>query len=75
MVVGAVIRVALADDEGIIRDGLAALLGSEPGVRVVGVFEDGRELVDAVRGGLLVDVVLVDINRVWLRWSGTGELV
>ena len=42
------IRVVLADDHPVVRAGLAALLGSLPGIEVVGVAADGREAVREV---------------------------
>jgi DNA-binding NarL/FixJ family response regulator len=42
------IRVVLADDHPVVRAGLAALLGSLHGIKVVGVASDGREAVREV---------------------------
>jgi DNA-binding NarL/FixJ family response regulator len=42
------IRIVLADDHPVVRAGLAALLGSMPGIEVVGVAADGREAVREV---------------------------
>jgi DNA-binding NarL/FixJ family response regulator len=41
------IRVLLAEDHLIVRQGLAALLAAQPGIEVVGEAEDGREAVAA----------------------------
>jgi DNA-binding NarL/FixJ family response regulator len=38
-----VIRVLLADDHGVLRDGLRRLIESDPGIRVVAAVSDGRE--------------------------------
>ncbi len=57
-----VVRVGLVDDQELIRDGLQAILESDDGVRVVLTGGDGHALVDAVRGGLALDVALVDIR-------------
>jgi DNA-binding NarL/FixJ family response regulator len=56
-----VIRVVLADDQGLVRAGFRALLDAEPDITVVGQAGDG---VDAVRTtlDLLPDVVLMDIR-------------
>lgn len=43
-----VVRVVLADDHPVVRAGLAALLGSLPGIEVAGVAATGREAVRAV---------------------------
>ncbi len=47
---GETVRVLLADDHPVYRDGLAALLGSLDGVEVVGTAADGVEAVDGARG-------------------------
>ena len=52
------IRVFLADDQRLVRRGLAALLGSEAGMGVVGEAQDGWEVVDGARR-TSSDVVLV----------------
>lgn len=54
------IRVLLADDHGILRAGLRALLGNEPDITVVGEAADGEEAV-AQTVALDPDVVVLDI--------------
>ncbi|NJC71034.1 response regulator transcription factor [Planosporangium thailandense] len=55
------IRVLIADDQKIVRDGLATLLGLLDGIEVVGTAVDGA---DAVRQTLTgdPDIVLMDLN-------------
>jgi DNA-binding NarL/FixJ family response regulator len=55
------IRVVLADDHPVVRDGLQVLLGSIDGISVVGVAENGRE---AVRAAVTLkpDVLVMDIH-------------
>lgn len=55
------VRVLIADDHPIYRDGLAVLLGSLPGIEVVDTASDG---VDALSksGKLLPDVIVMDIQ-------------
>jgi DNA-binding NarL/FixJ family response regulator len=55
------IRVALADDQLLVRAGFRALLDAEDGVAVVGEASTGEELLALVRGAP-VDVVLMDIR-------------
>jgi DNA-binding NarL/FixJ family response regulator len=54
------IRVLLADDHAIIRDGLAALLGAQEGMTVVAHAQDGREAVRKATE-LKPDVAIMDI--------------
>ena len=58
---GAGIRVLIADDQKIVREGLVSLIGLLPGITVVGAATDGD---DAVRQALELepDVVLMDLN-------------
>ncbi|SFR87491.1 two component transcriptional regulator, LuxR family [Agromyces sp. CF514] len=55
------IRVALADDQLLVRAGFRALLEAEPGIDVVGEASTGAELLEIVRRQP-VDVVLMDIR-------------
>ena len=57
----AVLKVVLADDHPIVRDGLRALLASLPGVELVGEAQTGRE---AVREAVLrrPDVLVMDLQ-------------
>jgi DNA-binding NarL/FixJ family response regulator len=55
------IRVLLADDEALVRGGLRAIIGAEPGMEVVGEAEDGSQVASLVRR-LEPGVVLMDIR-------------
>jgi DNA-binding NarL/FixJ family response regulator len=55
------IRIAVVDDHPVVRDGTAALLGREPGIRIVGVagsLAEAAPFLDAAA----VDVLLLDIR-------------
>jgi NarL family two-component system response regulator LiaR len=54
------IRVFIADDHAVVREGLRALISTEPGIEVVGDGADGEEAVERVRS-LQPDVVLLDL--------------
>lgn len=54
------IRVLLAEDHTIVRQGLVALLRSEPEIEVVGEASDGAEAVELAQK-LIPDIVLMDI--------------
>jgi DNA-binding NarL/FixJ family response regulator len=55
------IRVALVDDQDIVRAGLARILAPADGFEVVGEFANGRQAVDELPA-LRPDVVLMDIR-------------
>lgn len=54
------IRVLTADDHAVVREGLRALIDTEPGMVLVGEAADGAEAVRKARG-LDPDVVLLDL--------------
>ncbi|MBI1288975.1 MAG: response regulator [Flavobacteriales bacterium] len=54
------IRVLIADDHEMIRNGLSSLLRSEPDIHVVEVATNGKEVLE-VCGKRQIDVVLMDI--------------
>jgi DNA-binding NarL/FixJ family response regulator len=56
-----VIRVALADDQSLVRAGFAALLDAEDDIEVIGEAADGHEAVSIARRDR-PDVVLMDIR-------------
>ncbi|MDQ0941868.1 MULTISPECIES: response regulator transcription factor [unclassified Streptomyces] len=55
------IRVVIADDQAMVRQGFTVLLNAEPGIEVIGQAVDGREAVAKV-AELDPDVVLMDIR-------------
>lgn len=60
------IRVLLADDHPVVREGLAAMLSAEPDLDVVGQADSGPRA-EALSADLLPDIVLMD-----LRMPGGG---
>src|SRR5262245_5754695 len=55
------IRVLVADDQRLMRDGIASLLGIQEGIEIVGVASNGQEAVERALA-LRPDVVLMDIR-------------
>jgi PAS domain S-box-containing protein len=55
------IRVMLADDHAIVRQGIANLLANEPDMEVVGQAADGQEAIE-LAARLLPDVILMDVS-------------
>jgi len=55
------IKVLLADDHQLFREGLVNLLSSAPDIDVIGEAQDGREAIEKAKQ-LKPDVLLIDIN-------------
>ncbi|MGW0538462.1 response regulator [Streptomyces sp. NPDC003032] len=69
------IRVLIADDQMMVREGFSVLLNAMPDIEVVGEAVNGREAVERVRE-LAPDVVLMDIRMPELNGIGaTREII
>lgn len=55
------IKVLVVEDSLVVREFLVHILGSDPGIRVVGTASDGEEAIEAVRR-LQPDVITMDIH-------------
>jgi DNA-binding NarL/FixJ family response regulator len=62
-------RVLVVDDHPVVRDGLVALLGTQPDLEIVGTAEDGLVALERV-GELAPDVVVMDLRMP--RLDGVG---
>ncbi len=58
---GATIRCLIADDQAMVREGFAAMLGAEPGIMIAGQAIDGSDALRQTRR-LDPDVVLMDVR-------------
>ena len=65
------IRIVIADDHTMLREGLSQALDSLPDIEVVATAADGRELLETL-ASVTPDVILVDIEMP--RLSGIGAL-
>lgn len=68
------LRLVVADDEPLVRQGLVAILGTEPGFEVVGEAADGVQAVTVVRR-LRPDVVCMDVRMPDVDGIRATELV
>jgi len=56
------VRVMLADDHAVVREGYRRLLELEPGVAVVSECADGESVRAVLDGGVAVDVLVLDLS-------------
>lgn len=56
------IRVAIVDDQQLVREGFDLILRSQPGLEVAAAVADGQAFLDVVRADPRIDVALVDIR-------------
>jgi DNA-binding NarL/FixJ family response regulator len=77
------IRILLADDHKLMREGLRMLIGEQPGMTVIAEAEDGETAVELVTR-LSPDIVIMDISMPGLNGieatrtilaSGTGSKI
>jgi two-component system response regulator NreC len=68
------IRVLIADDHGIVREGLHSLLGKQPDMEIIGEADDGRKALELVRQ-LQPDIVVMDISMPNLNGVDATRLI
>ncbi|MGL4610897.1 MAG: response regulator [Trueperaceae bacterium] len=68
------IRVLIADDQAIARQGLQLILSAEPGIEVIGQAHDGQEAVD-MTAKLNPDLVLMDLKMPRLTGVQATKLI
>ncbi|MFC5448969.1 response regulator [Paenibacillus aestuarii] len=67
-------RILIVDDQRLMRDGLATIIGLEPGIEVVGTAVDGRDAYTKV-AEWQPDVVLMDIRMPGMDGVEGSELI
>lgn len=68
------IRMILADDDAIIREGLKMIIETQPDITLVGMAQDGREAVDLCRE-MRPDVIMLDIRMPVLDGIDAATLI
>jgi len=56
------IRIILAEDHNIVRDGIRNLLEKEKDIKIVGEALNGQEVLDLINRGVSADIILADFN-------------
>ena len=57
------IKVLIADDHRVVREGLAAILKTKEDLHIVGEAQDGMEAVEKAKA-LVPDVILMDLSLI-----------
>ncbi|PJJ79551.1 response regulator transcription factor [Mucilaginibacter auburnensis] len=56
------IRIILAEDHNIVRNGIRNLLEKEKDLKVIGEALNGQEVIDLLNTGLKADIIMADVN-------------
>jgi DNA-binding NarL/FixJ family response regulator len=67
------LRIFIADDHVVLREGLTMLIGAQPDMEVVGQAADGRALVQQVQG-CQADIVIMDVSMPGGGAQATAQL-
>ncbi len=69
------IKISLADDHVILRDGLEALLNKFEECEVIATASNGEEILDQLKKGIVPDVLILDINMPVMDGYQTAEYI
>lgn len=67
-------KVLIADDHGIVRQGLASLISKQPNINVVGEAKDGQEALNLARE-LSPDIIIMDVSMPNLNGADATRLI
>lgn len=67
------IKVALADDHNLLRNALASLIDGFDDFRVIHQSRTGKEMINAISGGAVPDVAILDLNMPDMDGFETAE--
>ena len=67
-------NILVADDHGVMREGLKVLIDNQPGMKVVGEAEDGQEVMELAKE-LLPDIIVMDIAMPNLNGIEAARLI
>jgi DNA-binding NarL/FixJ family response regulator len=69
------IKIIVAEDNEVVRNGIARLLNSEPDMEVIAEAENGLEVIEFLKEGIHPDVVLADLNMPILDGIGLSDQI
>lgn len=70
-----IVKVALVDDHVLLRNALAVLINSFEDCRVINESANGREIKNAILGGTIPDVIIMDLNMPEMDGFETSEFL
>ncbi|MDB5012357.1 MAG: hypothetical protein JWQ25_559 [Daejeonella sp.] len=56
------IKIVLAEDHHIVRNGIKSLLQLEEGLEIIGEAENGNQVFNLIKSGVIPDLIIADIN-------------
>ncbi|MGY3055235.1 DNA-binding NarL/FixJ family response regulator [Pedobacter sp. UYEF25] len=56
------LKILLADEQVIVREGIKVLLHAQTGIQVIGDAATGKELIEMINNGIVPDMVWTDLN-------------
>lgn len=70
-----IIKVALVDDHVLLRNALAVLINSFENCRVINESANGKEIKSAILGGIIPDLIIMDLNMPEMDGFETSEFL